>query len=388
MTAVDVAIVGAGPYGLALAAHLTAAGVEHRIFGRPMAAWAAMSPGMHLKSVGFATTIPTGPSGLTLPEFCRSRGEEDYEPIPISTFGAYGAVVQQAAVPEVEPVDVVRIADLGGSFRLDLADGPSETARRVVVATGLSGFERIPAPFDGLPPDLAGHTSAWGDLTPLGGRDVTVVGAGQSALQAAALLHEQGAEVRVLARGDVHWGWRGLPDDERSLVDRVRVPMSVLGHGRDNWILQHFPALPHHRSDAWRLQFLHAHLGPSGAWWLRDRVDGIVAVRTGTPVVSAVAEGEKVRLGLGDGEDLVTEFVVLGTGYRVDVDRMAFLDGALARRLDRLDGAPRLDRCFESSVPGLHFVGPASMASFGPLFRFVAGAGYTSKVLTRRLRRL
>ena len=387
-SSIDVAIVGAGPYGLALAAHLADRGVEHRIFGPPMEAWRSMSAGMHLKSLGFATNIFTPGDYLSLPQFCRARGEEDSEPIPIATFADYGMTVQRQVVPQLEEVKVANIRHERGLFSLTLETGESVRARRVVVAIGLSYFDRIPAPFDLLPPDLVCHTSQRSDFGGLEGRDVTVIGAGQSALQAAALLHEHEAEVRVVARRSVHWSSKGRPDAERSLVDRVRVPVTVLGHGRDNWVLQHLPSWQHYMSDDRRLQFLHTHLGPGGAWWLRDRVEGTVSIETDTEVVEAAAEGDKVRLTLvqgGEVRELLTEFVVVGTGYDVNVDRIGFIEPRLAGRVRRLERAPLLSRFFESSVSGLYFVGPSSTASFGPLFRFVAGARYTTAHLARHL---
>jgi FAD-dependent urate hydroxylase len=377
---VDVAVVGAGPYGLGLAAHLAERGLEHRIFGPPMEAWRSMSAGMHLKSLGFATSIPTPGDFLSLPEYCRAHGQEDYEPIPIATFAAYGVQVQQGLVPHLEQTSVVGLAHRGGAFELTLATGEVVGARRVVIATGLTSFERIPAPFDRLPRELVCHTSQRGDFSELSGLDVTVIGAGQSSLQAAALLHEHGAQTRIVARGDVHWGGRGPRDHERALIDRIKAPSTVLGQGRDNWVLEHLPWLPHALPDERRLRFVHTHLGPGGAWWLRDRVEGLIPVRCGARIVDAVAEGQKARLTLvdsaGETSDLVTEYVVLGTGYDVDVDVIPFMDHALAGRIRRIERGPDLNRHFESSVPGLYFIGPSAALSFGPLFRFVAGARY------------
>jgi cation diffusion facilitator CzcD-associated flavoprotein CzcO len=387
---VDVAIIGAGPYGLSLAAHLQERGVEHRIFGSPMQAWRAMSAGMHLKSVGYATSIPTPDRFLTLPDYCRAHGEEDHEPIPIARFADYGITVQEQVVPQLEPVDVVVLRHENGVFHLALATGEHVRAKRVVVAIGLTYFEKVPRPFNTLPDELVCHTALRGDFTGFEGWDVTVIGAGQSALQAGALLHEHGAEVRLLAREDVKWGGRGKPDSERSLIERIKNPMTVLGHGRDNWKLEHFPWWLHTWSDARRLEFLRTHLGPGGAWWLRDRVDGQFDIETDSKVVDAQREGDKVRLVVetaGDVRDVLTEYVVLGTGYDVDVDRIAFIDPTLAERVARIERAPRLDRHFQSSVAGLYFVGPSTAPSFGPLYRFVAGSNYCVPVVSRHLSR-
>ena len=258
----------------------------------------------------------------------------------------------------------------------------------MVVAIGLSYFDRIPAPFDLLPSELVCHTAQKGDFSGYEGQDVAVIGVGQSALQAAALLNEHGATAQILARQEVHWGERGRPESERSLLERIRVPMTVLGHGRDNWYLQHLPWYQHFLPEERRRHFLHTHLGPGGAWWLRDRVEGIVPIHAKTTVAAAAADAGGVHLTVSGTEgirEVRTDSVVLGTGYDVNVDRIEFIDGALARRIRRLDRAPRLNRYFESSVPGLYFAGPSTAASFGPLFRFVAGSAYAVPVVARHL---
>jgi cation diffusion facilitator CzcD-associated flavoprotein CzcO len=345
-----------------------------------METWRSMSAGMHLKSLGFATSITTPEEFLSLPEYCRAHGQEDYEPIPIATFAQYGVRVQEGVVPHLEQTSVVRLAHHRGTFELTLDTGEVLRARRVVMALGLTYFERIPAPFDRLPRELVCHTAQRSDFSELNGLDVTVIGSGQSSLQAAALLHEHGADTRIVARGDVKWGGRGPRDHERSLLDRIKVPSTVLGHGRVNWRLEHLPWLQHALPDERRLRFVHTHLGPGGAWWLKDRVEGVIPVRSNARILDSVAEGQKVRLTLvdpdGETRDLVTEYVVLGTGYEVDVDAIPFMDPALAGRIRRIEQAPDLNRHFESSVPGLYFIGPSSALSFGPLFRFVAGGRY------------
>ena len=73
----EIAIIGAGPYGLSLGAHLRRLGVPYRIFGRPMDSWRAHMPkGMMLKSDGFASNIYDPDGGFTLEKFCAQRGIE------------------------------------------------------------------------------------------------------------------------------------------------------------------------------------------------------------------------------------------------------------------------------------------------------------------------
>lgn len=388
---IDVAIIGAGPYGLSLSTRLTAVGVEHRIFGRPMQAWADMSPGMYLKSRVFATSIYTPSPGFDFKTYCMDRGLESDEPAAIADFARYGVWVQKQLVSHLEETNVVSLKLRDRGFELCLETGERIRARRVVNAIGLSYFERMLAELDHLPSELVLHTANQWDFSPFRGRHVVVIGAGQSALQAAALLHEHGADVEMCVRGDgVHFGGRVI-ESERSWLDRVRVPNSVLGHGRNNWLLQHVPMGLHHIREDRRVRYTQTALGPGGAWWLRDRVEGKFPVHAGLALREASISGAKVRLRFvtrdGGSSLMHTDHVVTGTGYEVNIDRISYLDPALATSIDRVLRAPRLSRHFESSVRGLFFVGPASAFSFGPLYRFVAGADYTTRVVSRRLAR-
>jgi len=87
----------------------------------------------------------------------------------------------------------------------------------------------------------------------------------------------------------------------------------------------------------------------------------------------------------GGERELLIDHVIAGTGYDIDVDRFAFLDPTLRGAVRRLGRAPMLNAAFETSVPGLGVIGPASAMSFGPLFRFVAGADYTARAVSARL---
>jgi len=376
----DVAIIGAGPNGLALAANLQARGVAHRIFGSPMQTWRDLPKGMNLKSLGFATTIPM-PGGQTFPDYCRAHGLEDYEPIEFQTLAQYGLELQQEFVPHVENTLVTRLEPAQGGFALTLATGERLRARRVVVAIGLGYFPRIPAPLDSLPDDRVVHTWGHKDFNSFADKDIVVVGGGSSALETAVLLHEHGARVRVIARSEVHFTGRGAREWERSLKDRIRVPISSLGHGRENWVLQHIPWLMHYLPSRKRLHFTKHHLGPFSGWWLRDRAEGKFPIHGFTSVIEANVTDGQVQLRVVEhGRDervVAADLVVAGTGYEVDMTRISFLSPELRRRLQLWERMPRLSRHFESSVEGLFFIGPIAAESFGPLVRFIAGTEFT-----------
>jgi pyruvate/2-oxoglutarate dehydrogenase complex dihydrolipoamide dehydrogenase (E3) component len=388
----DVAVIGAGPNGLGLATHLRQAGLDYRVFGSPMETWRAMPDGMYLKSLGFATTIPTPGGHPTFPEYCRANGLEDYEPIEFATFARYGMTLQRWSVPELEDVKVVELVRAGSAFVLTLETGERVAAKRVVVAVGLTYFAQLPEVLRHLPPDRLAHTWGTKDYSSFSDREVVVIGGGSSALEAATLLHEHGAHVRVLARGDVHFGGRSPREHERSLIERVKLPISSLGHGRENWVLQHLPGLMYHVPSRKRLPFTRRHLGPAPAWWLRPRADGTFSLHRHTHVVNASMAADRVRLQVVGPEERDTvieaDHVIAGTGYEFDVDRISFIDRVLLTDLRRHELAPRLDRHFQSSVPGLYFIGPVAAESFGPLVRFVAGAPFAvSRVSSHLLHR-
>jgi len=390
---VDVAIVGAGPYGLSLAAHLRAAGVGHRVFGEPMRLWRSHMPvGMFLKSQGFASNLSTPQPGHTLEAFCRETGRPYVSygvPIPLETFLAYGDWFQRAQVPYLEQVLVSHVAAANGGYSITLADGRSASARRVVVAVGVQHFAHVPDLLAALPPELHSHASQHPDLTRFTGRDVVVVGAGQSALESAALLHEAGATVRVLARSkQLRWNGQPLAPD-RPLWQRLREPEVDLGSGWATWFYSTRADLFRYLPPGERLRRARTALGPAGASWLRSRVDGRVPVYLGHELVRAEPVRDGVRLAArtadGNAVEMFTEHVIAATGYRTDMARLTFLDPDLRSRLRRIGRTPRVGRAFDSSARGLYFVGPAVAPTFGPVMRFVCGADFASRLLARHV---
>ena len=386
---VSVAIIGAGPYGLSLAAHLAARKIEHRIFGQPMRFWSAIAEAggeRYLKSYCFGTNISAPTPGYSFADYNRPRGLQTFEPCSMENFTAYGRWFQQDLVPWVEKADVERLDRQAGGFVLSLADGSRCDADNVVIATGLSGFAHVPGPLGSLPAGLVTHTSAVSSFAAFKGRDVAVVGAGQSALEAAALLFEAGARPQLLVREDTIL-WQTRVSRERSLWRRVRSPIAGLGTGPKAWTLTHFPGALHSVPDAWRTRFTKSHLPAEGAWWLRNRVEDKFPAHRGVTVIEASAAGSRAALKLRDAKDggerhLLVDHVVAGTGYDIHVDRLGFIEKKLRGAIALLERSPKLNAFFESSVPGLHFIGPASAMSFGPLFRFVVGAEYSAQVLS------
>jgi FAD-dependent urate hydroxylase len=391
----DVAIVGAGPYGLSLAAHLRAAGVGFRQFGLPMNLWRAKMPaGMYLKSQGFASNLSDPAGTHTLEAFCRAT-DRPYKyyglPVALDTFVAYGQWFAAEQVPNLEETLVTHLGQQGGQFELGLAGGETLRARRVVIAAGVEHFAYVPEPLASLPSEVCTHSSAHTDLSVFGGKQVIVVGAGQSALETAALLHENGASVQVVARR-AKLAWNGEPlAPDRALWQRMREPEAGLGSGYGSWFYSNHPSLYHHLPERTRIYRARTALGPAGAWWLRTRVEGKFPVLTGHTPTKAEAGPTGASLTFttpaGTATEMTADHVIAATGYRPKVQRLDFVDDQLRSRLETVAGTVAVRTDYQSSVPGLYVIGPAVAPSFGPVMRFVFGSDHAARTAASSLTR-
>lgn len=385
-------IVGSGPYGLSLAAHLRAAGRPFLLLGTPMESWRRYMPeGMILKSEPFASNLWDPQRRFTLEKYCQARGiayQPTRQPLSLARFLDYAEWFRQSAVGDSRENKARCIRRTSAGFSLDLCDGSSLEARQIVLATGHMPFRFIPPELEELPEPCCLHSSAIQDVKRYAGRDISIVGAGQSALESAALLREAGANVRLIVRNSrVLWNQRPLA---RSLLKRVLKPESGLAIGWKELAVAElprcfravFPAAKRHR-------FVSRSFGPAGAWWLRERVEGRIEVHLNHRVRAAAVAGSQVRLrveGPQGEREIVTDHVVAATGYRVDVDRLDYLDPTLRAEIAREFQAPRLSAGLQSSVPGLFFVGVASSPVFGPVKRFMFGAKHAAPIVARQLR--
>jgi lysine/ornithine N-monooxygenase len=371
----DVAVIGAGPHGLSAAVHLRRQGIAAQVFGPPMSFWRRMPKGMRLRSNMSATNMiePVGP--FSLASYMAEIGEQFGHPVSLQRFIEYGSWVQRTAVPDVDTRMIARIARSGHGFALELEDGERVTARRVVVASGIAAFENMPPGFDHLPPGLVSHTGHHDDLARFAGRRVAVVGGGQSAFESAVLMNERGAEVELIARGDdIVWlrSWSPIHFMGR-LGKVVYAPTDVgpLWYSRLVATPALFTRLPRETQD----KIAQRSIRPACSYFVKVRVDG-VRMTTGTEVTRAVPTGEQLELTLSDGSTRVVDHLLFGTGYKVNVRRYPFLSETLLPDLKVVDGYPVLRRGFESSIPGLHFLGAPAARSFGPIMRFVSGSWY------------
>jgi cation diffusion facilitator CzcD-associated flavoprotein CzcO len=393
----DVAVIGAGPYGLAVASHLLANGVTTRVFGIPMLAWTEHMPkGMFLKSAFDATDISAPQPGSTLIDFCHEIGVsayDDWHPIPVDVFSNYGLHFQKRYVGIVERTIVTSVTPAHGGFRIALADGETFSARKVVVASGHLSFAHTPpsllVPGAGNP-KLVSHSCEHRDLAVFAGKEVAVVGAGQSALESAVLLDEAGAKVHLLVRDPaLHWG--GPPVSSDTLFRRIFKPRTPYGPGWSHVFITEAPSFIRHLPVQVRLALVGRTYGPSGAWWLKPRFGKSIRTWLSTTVEGVRESGGRAALQLrsesGGASSLAVDHLIAGTGYKIDIDKIVFLDPSIRLKLARAgnSGSPRLSARFESSVPGLYFVGLTAAATFGPLLRFVHGTKFAATTVCKAI---
>ncbi len=385
-----VAIIGAGPYGLSIAAHLRGRGIEPLVFGPPMNSWRhGMPSGMRLKSEGFASCLSDPRGAFTLKAFCVANdlpyADLDH-PVPVEVFTAYGTAFQERFVPNCDRRIVRHLGRAPHGFTLELEDGTLVAARRVIVATGLAPYRHVPPVLAALGRDRLSHTSERADYTGFAGRRVVVVGAGASAIDAAAALSRAGASVHLVSRRAAVTFYAG---GRRRLFDRLRAPVTPLGPGWKKLLCVRMPLLFYALPERVRVAIVRRYLGPAPGWSARRDYEGNVSQSLSARIIAAreTADGVELEIAGPDGRTTCehADHVVAGTGYAVDLRDLRFLDPALVARVALTENAPKLWSHFETSVPGLYFAGTAAAFAFGPMLRFVCGTGFAARRIARHV---
>ena len=378
----EVVVIGAGPYGLSAAAHLKDAGVDPYVIGQPMAFWKKNMPGgMLLRSKSEASNIAAPQKHLSIVAYQKAIGRKIADPVPIEDFIAYGEWFQKQVVPNLDTRHVQNVSHNGNVFDLTLDDGEKLQAKSVVLALGIGFFSQRPEQFAQIPRDLAPHSSELGDFSSFKGKRVAVIGRGQSALESAALLHEKGAEVQILTRDPAlifrPYAWRkhifrSLTSGPLLGLSYKIIPPTDLG---DVWTARKManPDSFRRQTPQVREQLLRACARPIGAYWLEPRLKSVQVI-TGVSVTRAAIDGTGLMLDLSNGTKDHVDFVVLATGYKIDISRYQILDNSLRSQIHRApDGYPVLDTNLQTSVQGLYMAGVVGEKTLGPTLRFVTG---------------
>ena len=369
----DVVVVGAGPYGLSAAAHLQGRGLKVAIFGKPMKLWREHMPkGMFLRSHWWASNLSDPNKKYGFAQFFKVSQYKPCYPVPIEAFIDYGMWFQKHVMPNVDETYVTSIERKGKQFLLTLADGRIVQSLAVVMAIGLYYYANRPNEYDHMPSELVTHSFEYNDFDRFAGKQVAMIGGGQSAVEYAALLHEAGAHVHLVPRRPIHW-LAPDTDGKRSFIDQVRAPRAGIAPGWKNWALEYFPYLFQRFSQDKKDRYIRNHYNAAASDWLKERIIGKVTLHEGQKVEKVLAVNNTVELTLSNHEVLKADHLILATGYRVDINRLPMLHPSLLAEIQTDTDIPILSNRFESSVPGLYFVGLTSLRNFGPLFRFVVG---------------
>jgi thioredoxin reductase len=389
---VDIAVIGAGPYGLSIAAHLRKTQLTYRVFGTPMQSWSEQMPkGMMLKSDGFASSLYDPNEEFTLRHYCEAHNlpySDVGMPVPGDVFVAYGQAFQKRFVPMLERTNITSVIKVPNGFELQTANGETFQASQVVVAAGITHFRYLPPFLADLPEEYVTHSLHHYDLDRYAGKSVAVVGAGASAIDLAALLNEAGAHVELVARRQ-QIAFHSPSKEPRPLLQRILNPRSGLGLGWRSRLCTDVPLLFHAMPRKLRIRAVQRHLGPAPGWFVRDKVVGRFPMHLGSQIKGASIENGKVHIRIvekdGTDNELIVDHAIGATGFQVHVSRLRFLDESLRKEIRSVEDSPVLSRQFETSVKGLYLVGLASAHSFGPLTRFAYGARFTAKHITRHL---
>jgi len=375
----DAVVVGAGPYGLTTAAHLLGQGLNVAVFGKTLELWRDHMPkGMFLRSHWWATHLSDPQKKYGFDSFFRESEYEKCYPVPIETFIKYALWFQKNAVPNVDETYVSSIEHKGQEFVLTLADGRVIQSLAVVMAVGLYYYANRPEEYMHLPEHLVSHSFDHSDFSSFAGKQLVVIGGGQSAVEYSALLHEVGAHVHLVARRPIHWLG---PDraSQRSLLEKIQAPTAGIAPGWKNWALEYLPYLFYHFPQPRKDRYIRNHYNAAASDWLRERVIGKVTLHEGQTVKIMQAAGDGLDITLSNGAKLYVDHAMLTTGYKVNLKRLPMLHESLLAEIRTDNDVPLLSSWFESSVHGLYFVGLTSLRSFGPLYRFVVGAKATGE---------
>ena len=378
----EIIIIGAGPYGLSAGVHLKAKGFHVRVYGEPMEFWASKMPeGMLLRSPRVASSISDPARQFTLEDYEVANGLQPSAPVPLDTFVDYGRWFQKQLGTDLDRRSVASVEKIDSGFEVTLEDGEVVRSARVVVAAGIGPFRRIPTVFERLGPEYLSHCYEGRDVKRFKNKRVAVIGAGQSALESAALLHEAGADVEIVARiPQLRWIGRYPRLHKLGPISSVFYSKHDIGPfgisrlvAAPNLVAQ----FPLKLRDKIRTRAVRA----AGSQWLPARL-AKVKISNSRYVTSATPHGQELSLRLDDQTERSVDHILLGTGYDVDISRFEFLSPSLLTNVARLSGYPKLTRGFSTSVKGLHFIGATAARSFGPLLYFVTGTEFASRELT------
>jgi FAD-dependent urate hydroxylase len=366
-------IIGAGPFGLALAAYAKDLGIDYLIAGKPMEFWKNNMPdGMYLRSASDWSLDPTDKASIMNYLTKQGKTPADVEPLSRDFYLEYCQWFQEQNGIQPLPFYVTKLEKTNDHFVAVLENNDVIEAENVVVAIGMGYFKNQPSELTAiLPKGRYSHTCDAVQLTAQKGKRVLILGGRQSAFEWAALLNDaDAAEIHLVHRHESpkftasDWSWvspmvdgmvlnpawfRNLPQEEQTAITK-----RMWGEGR----LKVEP-------------------------WLEERVmkpNTYIHEKAGLVSCTELADGT-LDIKLDNGDTFVVDEIILATGYKVDVNQIPFIKGGLLNDISARNGFPVLDEHFQTSVKGLYFTSMPAGQDFGPFFGFTISVRASAKII-------
>ncbi|MFD2442667.1 NAD(P)-binding domain-containing protein [Bacillus sp. CGMCC 1.16607] len=357
----DVIIIGSGPFGISLGAHAVANNLKYKLFGYPMDFWKNQMPqDMFIRTPHEFVSFSDSKDELTVQQFSKETGKELVTPLPRPIFVEYASWFAKRAGIEFTPELVTKVVHKEEFYEVTSENGATFTTKNIIVATGVEHYKYLPNFLKEFPEHLVSHTSGYTSFSQFKGKKVVVLGSGQSAWEAAGLLHRDGADVELVYRKEGP-NYAGSRENEITLRDVGDI----------------FYQLPlEEKKQGW------GQSAGSVAHFLKPYVEGIVPQNAGVAIekMEQINKNE-IRLVLSNGTEKIVNHIIAATGFHINIDKVPFFDQSLLMKIEREEDYsqfPKLNESFESNVPGLYFAGPLSSHSHGPTFRFILGLRKTS----------
>jgi thioredoxin reductase len=370
-------IIGAGPFGLAMAAYAKAHDIDYLILGEPMEFWKSNMPkGMILRS---ACDWHLDPFNIhTIEHYLESRNQTpaDVEPLSLEFYLSYAEWFQEQKQIDVLPTRVEKLDHLTGAnniFKATLEDGESITSDTVLIATGFKAFKHIPTELAQIiPTTRMSHTCDFVDFAGMNGKRCLIIGGRQSAFEWAALLHENGATT-------VHMSHRHeTPPYEESDWSWV-APMVEEMVDNPSWF-RNLP--PKEKEEVTQRFWAEGRLKIEP--WLSSRINiESIKIWPNSQIVACntLASGE-LDVKLSTGDSFIVDQVILATGYKVNMKKVSLLGNeSIQKKMKTLHGYPMLDDHFQSSISGLFFTSIPATQDFGPFFAFTVSVASSTKIV-------
>ncbi|WP_164779583.1 NAD(P)-binding domain-containing protein [Paenibacillus kobensis] len=365
----DLVIVGAGPYGISLAANASAQQLSYRMFGQPMSFWKEDMPqNMYIRTPCQFVSFSDYESRYTMERFAEETDAVLDYPLPRSSFIQYASWFMKKNEVTYIPEKVKKIRGSEYCFEVELMTGETYMTRNVVIATGISDFKYIPEVLRGQFGTYVSHSSGYTSFSAFINKSVIVLGSGQSAWEAAVLLREAEVDVEIIYR-------RMLPNYSVNRMDDFR--LQTLGN-------QFYGLSPLVKQ---RIRDSEMSSAPVAAF-LQPLVEGKVRQTGNVTIEKTETSSDKIILTLSDGTRRIADHVIAATGFMMNVNNLPMLSIQLKREIQREQGDvryPRLNGSFETSVRGLYFAGPLTAYSHGPTFLFLLGLRKTARSITQAI---